>query len=56
MNSETLDYECHYCGFRARTPTELWVHECEGKRKAKQFKKQVIKFGQENNVMVGLSE
>ncbi len=56
MNSESLDYECDYCGFKAKTPTEIWVHECDGKRKAKQLKKETIKMGQELGVMVGVSE
>ena len=51
MNSETLDYECKYCGFKAKTPTEIWMHECDGKR----MQKQAIKLGQEIGVAVGVS-
>lgn len=56
MNSETLDYECNYCSFKAKTPTEIWVHECDGKRKAAQLKKQAIKMGQELGNAVVVSQ
>lgn len=55
MNDEYLDYECNFCNFKAKTPLELWIHQCDGKRKQKETKKAAIKFGQENNVMVGIS-
>lgn len=51
MNEEHLDYECNYCGFKARTSYQIWLHECDGKK----AHKEAIKMGQQLQTAVVMS-
>lgn len=46
-----LPFYCHYCGFEAKTPHEIWIHECDGKR----AQREAIKMGQDLGTPVVLS-
>ncbi len=52
MADETLDYECKFCGFKAKTPYEIWVHQCDGKR----TQRQAVKMGQQLQTAVVMSQ
>lgn len=53
---QNLDYHCLYCDYKSRTSFQIFIHECGGKTKAKQLKKQAIKLGQDIGVPVGVSQ
>ncbi len=52
MSNETLDYECTYCGFKAKTQYDISVHLCDGKRS----QREAIKMGQKLQTAVVMSQ
>lgn len=51
MDNELFDYECTYCGFKAKTHYEICMHECDGKM----TQRAAVSFGREIGVGVAVS-